>query len=674
MRAHGWGSTAVRTAAIAVAAVGLTTIVAPSVTAEGRPGQAFSTGLNADGQLGDGTTTSRLTPGSMLLPDDITAIASGREHGYALDASGRVHSWGDNRLRAVGDGSAVDRPTPVQLPLTDVVQVEAGHYHGIALRSDGTVWTWGYGGLGQLGLGTLNNRATPTQVPGVTGIVSVGAGRDMSYALASDGTVLAWGGNSYGEVGDGTTVRRTSPVAVTGLSGVVEISGGRNHALVIRSDGSMWVWGANERGQLGVGSTANQSRPVRVLASSVKHVDAGAEHSIAVLIDGTVRTWGRGQRGQLGLGTTTNRTTPTLVPGLNGIVEVGDGRDQTFAIDASGGVWAWGFNDTGQLGDGSTATRLLPVRLPGLSGVVAAQGGRGMTLFLSEPAGPVDPDVVPPSVPGIPVASSDDLRVDLQWAASVDDRAATITYLLYRDGGPAPIASIDTNATGIITFADTAVAAGEVHTYRVAASDGVNISELSGSSEPVTVSGPTFVPLLEDDFSDGLGAWTTTGAVVLDNVLGSSAAPSVRLSVAGTSADAKRDLASANADVCASLDVRVASMSGSVRYSLLKIRNTAGASVGRIEVDAVGRLSVRADVVGTVLRTNATLPFASWRTVTLCVAVGTSGRIRAAVDGVEIGSWSTNTGAQSVSGVQIGDNSARTAVVNFDDIMVIAGG
>jgi alpha-tubulin suppressor-like RCC1 family protein len=661
---------------VVVATIGLTNpIVGSTATADHGGDHVWSTGLNADGQLGDGTTTSRLTPAPILRELDIRAIASGREHGYALDSTGRVYAWGDNSKRAIGDGSSLDRPTPVQLSLTGVVQIEAGHYHGIALRNDGTVWTWGYGGLGQLGLGTRDNRATPTQVPGLGGIVSVAAGRDMSYALRSDGTVLGWGGNTYGEVGDGTTTRRTSPVAVIGLTDVVEISGGRNHALVVRADGSIWAWGANERGQLGVGSTVNQNRPVAVLTSSVRHVDAGAEHGIAVMVDGTVRTWGRGYRGQLGLGTTASRTVPTPVPGLSGVVEVGDGRDQSFAMNALGEVWAWGFNDTGQLGDGTTTTRLVPVRVPGLTGIVSAQGGRGMTLFLAyEPSDPVDPDVTPPSVPGTPSATSNiGVRVDLEWAASVDDTAQLLTYFVYRDGGSSPVASIVSNATGTISYADTAVTSGSVHTYEIAASDGVNVSARSAPSAPVTVYQPTSLTLLEDNFSNGLSAWVVNGPLVVDGALGSSEPPSIRANVTGAAADMRRSLTSTGSDVCASLDVRVASMSGSVRYSLLKLRNSQGASIGRLEVDAAGRVSVRADVVGTVLRTDAVLPLSTWRKVTLCATVGLSGRLRAEVDGAEVGNWSTNTGTQLVSGIQIGDNSARTAVVNFDDVVVAAG-
>jgi len=510
-----------------------TVVVAMSVVAAVPPGSAvsaagtqpMSTGLNADGQLGNGTTSSRLTPGSVNLSATMVAIASGREHAYALDDTGRIWAWGDNRRGAVGDGSNSDRPTPVRLGLTNVAQIEAGHYHGIARRTDGTVWTWGYGGLGQLGLGNSANRNAPVRVPGLTDIVYVAAGRDMSYAVRANGTMMAFGGNIYGDVGDGTTTRRLSPVAVTGLTNVVEVSGGRNHALVVRTDGSMWAWGRNSRGQLGLGNTSTQLTPVEVLSSGVAHAHAGAEHSLAVMTNGTVRTWGRGQRGQLGLGTTSNRTTPSAVPGLSGIVQVGDGRDQSFAMNADGDLWAWGYNDSGQLGDGTTTRRLSPVRITDLTGIVAAQGGRGMTIFLPGEADEPDPDVTPPTVPGRPAATSTIAgRADVSWAASTDDRATSLTYSVYRDGGGSPVGTVVGGTSGTISYADNGLVAGSSHTYRVRASDGPNQSGLSAASDPVTIAGgePPPPPPPPPTGVDCTVSWSGSTATLNWNATGST--------------------------------------------------------------------------------------------------------------------------------------------------------
>jgi alpha-tubulin suppressor-like RCC1 family protein len=537
--------------------------------------QPLAVGFNADGQLGDGTTTQRLVPGLVNTPANIVAVASGREHGYALDDAGRVWAWGDNSKGAVGDGTLTDRATPVQLGLTNVVQVEAGHYHGIALRSDGTVYTWGYGGIGQLGLGTLGDRTTPTQVPGLANVVSIAAGRDMTYAVLGGGTVVAWGNNSFGEVGDGTTVRRASPVAVSGITGVVEISGGRNHALARRVDGSMWAWGANDFGQLGVGSFASSSVPVQVLGGPVIDVHAGAEHSLTVLADGTVRSWGRGQRGQLGLGTTATATTPQQVPGLAGITVVGDGRDQSFAMNASGSVWAWGYNDLGQLGDGTTTTRLTPVQLAGLTNVVSAQGGRGMTIFLRTPA------VQPP--------------------------------------------------------------------------------------------GPTV--LVANDFTNGLAGWTVVGSFVADSAVGSPTdePPSGQVNVVNAVGEARLAIPTPSTEVCAAVDVQVASVAGTARYSLLKLRNSGGSSIGRLEITTAGQLSVRADISATNLTTASTLAAGSWNRVALCATAGATGSLRLFVNGAAAGNWTANTGGQPIAAVQLGDNSARSASARWDALVVTQG-
>ena len=38
-----------------------------------------------------------------------------------------------------------------------------------------------------------------------------------------------------------------------------------------------------------------------------------------------------------------------------------------------------------------------------------------------------------------------------------------------------------------------------------------------------------------------------------------------------------------------------------------------------------------------------------------------------------IGTWATNTGTMPLSRIQIGDNDARTATVNWDDLVVTNG-
>ena len=107
---------------------------------------------------------------------NVTAIAGGLYHTIALKSDGTVWAWGDNDYGQLGDGSTTDRLTPVPVSgLTDVTAIAGGWYHTIALKSDGTVWAWGENYAGQLGDGTTTERTTPVQVIGLTGIATIKA-------------------------------------------------------------------------------------------------------------------------------------------------------------------------------------------------------------------------------------------------------------------------------------------------------------------------------------------------------------------------------------------------------------------------------------------------------------------------------------------------------------------
>nr|WP_269456777.1 Ig-like domain-containing protein [Thermanaeromonas toyohensis] len=185
-------------------------------------GTVCAWGYNGQGQLGDGTTTNRYTPVQVQnqnLQSSVVAIATHGNHSLALKSDGTVWAWGANAYGQLGDGTTTNRLTPVQVwNLSGVVAIAGGGNHSLALKSDGTVWAWGYNGAGQLGDGTTISRYTPVQVQGLSGVVAVAGGSNHSLALKSDGTVWAWGQNGYGQLGDGTTTNRTTPVQVLNLN------------------------------------------------------------------------------------------------------------------------------------------------------------------------------------------------------------------------------------------------------------------------------------------------------------------------------------------------------------------------------------------------------------------------------------------------------------------------
>ena len=84
-------------------------------------------GAERGGQLGDGTTTDSLTPVDVVgLAPGVTAIAGGDddrrvEGTCALTTAGGVKCWGANDDGEVGDGTTTNRLTPV-----DVVGLTSG--------------------------------------------------------------------------------------------------------------------------------------------------------------------------------------------------------------------------------------------------------------------------------------------------------------------------------------------------------------------------------------------------------------------------------------------------------------------------------------------------------------------------------------------------------------------
>ena len=226
-------------------------------------GTVVAWGANLSGELGDGTTTNRDVPvqvkgvgGSSALTR-VVAVAAGEDYSLALLHDGIVVAWGDNANGQLGDNSTTNRHEPVEVAgvggtgVLVAVAVAAGAHHSVALLSDGTVVAWGINSEGELGDGTTVDRHTPVVVHDVgslgagtrrrlSGVVAIAAGGNHNLALRSGGSVVAWGYNGNGELGDGTTTNRVTPVKVNGaggsgtLSGVLSLAAGAYHSLAVQ--------------------------------------------------------------------------------------------------------------------------------------------------------------------------------------------------------------------------------------------------------------------------------------------------------------------------------------------------------------------------------------------------------------------------------------------------------
>ncbi|WP_158513104.1 RCC1 domain-containing protein [Myxococcus hansupus] len=262
-------------------------------------GTVWSWGLNQDDQLGDGTFRPSSVPVQVLGITGATAVAAGGDtllaFTVALREDGTVWSWGNNYFGMLGHPAWPSTTQgAVQVPgLMDVTAIAAGNLHAVALRKNGSVWSWGRNSAGQLGDGTNIQRDSPVPLRELANVKAITAGRDFAVALHDDGTVWAWGANDSGQLGDGTFATRPLPQQVQGLTGVVAVDAGDDHTLALRNDGTVWAWGNNDLGQLGDGTRTTQPTPVQMQGfRKVSAVAAGFISSVVLLENGTVWGWG----------------------------------------------------------------------------------------------------------------------------------------------------------------------------------------------------------------------------------------------------------------------------------------------------------------------------------------------------------------------------------------------
>jgi alpha-tubulin suppressor-like RCC1 family protein len=330
----------------------------------------FCWGRNHHGQLGDGTTGTRLRPVAVTTSLSFQQVSSGWEHACGITAAHKAYCWGNNGIGALGDGTTDDHHTPVAVAGGHTFrQLDAGTDFTCAVSyPDNHAWCWGNNWAGQLGDGTTTTHLTPAAVAGGLTFQQVRTGADHACGVTTTNEAYCWGFNQYGRLGDSTNVTRKQPTRVAaGSVRFRQIDAGGDHTCAVTTTDQAYCWGNGRNGALGNGKTIVSFWPRAVLGGlSFRRVTAGNGHTCSETLGSQAYCWGDNLRGQLGDGTATVRLKPAPVTGGLSFAQVSAGADYTCGRTAANVAYCWGNNILGALGDGTWQnTRSSPTLVTG---------------------------------------------------------------------------------------------------------------------------------------------------------------------------------------------------------------------------------------------------------------------------------------------------------------------
>jgi alpha-tubulin suppressor-like RCC1 family protein len=143
-------------------------------------GAAYCWGLNLYGELGTGSVTGpqqcsglyacSTTPVAVSGGLTFSSVSAGEQHSCGVTTAGQAYCWGLNAFGQLGNGSTTDSSSPVAVSggLT-FVSVSAGlgnAPHSCGLTTGGVIYCWGSNYSGQLGNGGNVSSGVPVRVAG----------------------------------------------------------------------------------------------------------------------------------------------------------------------------------------------------------------------------------------------------------------------------------------------------------------------------------------------------------------------------------------------------------------------------------------------------------------------------------------------------------------------------
>ena len=329
--------------------------------------RCFGEGLY--GQLGAGMqffprNDPQLVSGSLTFK----SVSAGMYHTCAIGSDDRAYCWGQGIFGKLGDGTGDSRYTPTMVPdATTYSQISTSadgeHTCGIT-RDTKKLRCWGLNDSYQVGDGTADDRSSPVDVDSATNYKMVSAGGNHTCAITDAGQLKCWGENTNHQLGDGTLDTQTTPSVIDASTSYKRVSAGRTHTCGITTTDQLRCWGDGTEGQLGVSDTVGRSTPTPVTGGlTYREVSTGTYHTCAVTLSNQVRCFGDNAGGQIGDSTPFTRFEPTAITGTNTFSKVVVGGTHSCAITTSGQPMCWGLGTWGQLGNGDTSTLNYPSKV-----------------------------------------------------------------------------------------------------------------------------------------------------------------------------------------------------------------------------------------------------------------------------------------------------------------------
>ena len=325
-----------------------------------------------------------ITNNNNIIYKNAIGIFSGMYTSMAVMSDNYLYAWGYNSKGLYGNGTSIDRNTPIKTGILNIVKLDSHTNLVLSLTSNNKLYSWGDNSYGQLGDGTNIDSTIPVEVD-MTGVLSgktitqIGCNDIVCLVLSSDNKLFSWGGNGAGMLGDGTNNDSNIPVSVdmTGVlfgKTITNIGVGAIHCIVTTSDNKICAWGNNVYGQYGDGTYSNSSVPVEtnnsglLLGKTIVKISAGYQHNLVLTSDNKLYTWGYNLSGQLGNGTNNDSNVPVEVDMtgvLSGktITQISTKGHFCLVLTSDNNLYSWGDNTYGQLGDGTNISSNIPVEV-----------------------------------------------------------------------------------------------------------------------------------------------------------------------------------------------------------------------------------------------------------------------------------------------------------------------